>query len=244
VNFKFVINAWSATAAGLHSHAQWQAWAAQPYLPEGPHAPELGQVPAMTRRRLSALGRLAVHAAWECQGERIGLPVVFASRYGDAERSLEMLARMAGDEGVSPTSFGLAVHNAIGAMYSIVRGDTANYLSLAAGAASAAAALTEAAGLLADGAPEVMVVCYEAPLPGAYAPFADEPEAAYAWAWRVAQPAPGDACISLGLQSAGSDEGVCPALPFGLDVLRFALGHQPTLRRSAGGQAWCWQRHG
>jgi len=197
----------------------------------------------MQRRRLGPLGRLAVQAAWWCQGNDVGMPLVFASRYGEAARSLELFAELARGEPVSPTTFSLSVHNAISGMYSIARGDRASHQAVAAGAASAAAALIEALALLADGAPEVMVVCYDAPLPGTYAQFHDEPAAAYAWAWRVAQPAANAPYIELRADEAAACEEPAGALPFGLDVLRFGLSNDVALTRQADGTRWIWRRH-
>lgn len=245
MSLSFVLQSWAAFAPGLNSVPQWQAWARQPWLPAGDELPELREMPALARRRLSALGRLAVQVAWWAQEAGPGMPVVFASRYGDAARSLELLAGLARGEALSPTAFGLSVHNAIGALYSIARDDRSNHLAVAAGCATAAAALVEAAGLLADGAPEVLVVCYDAPLPGAYAGFADEAGVPYAWAWRIAPRRPGQPGFSL--EALAADEAAAaatPALPFGLDVLRFALSGDAELRRAAEGTLWRWSRHG
>lgn len=243
VNLAYTINAWAAYAPGLATPAQWQAWARSPHLPAGEGQPELTEMPAMMRRRLGPLGRSAAQVAYGAHDGRLGIPVVLGSRYGDAARSLELLADLARDEAISPTAFGLSVHNAIGAMYSIARGDRANYVSVAAGAASAAACLVEAAGLLADGAPEVLVVCYDAPLPGAYHAFEDEPGALYGWAWRVGPARPGQARHVLRCSAATGLATAAPALPFGLDVLRFFLADDPELRREAEGTAWSWSRH-
>ena len=246
MNLEFSINAWAAYAPGLSTPAQWQAWAAQPSLPVGDGQPELTEMPAMMRRRLGPLGRTAAQVAYAVHDGRLGLPVVLGSRYGDAARSLDLLADLARGDAISPTSFGLSVHNAIGAMYSIARGDRANYLAVAAGAGSACACLVEAAGLLADGAPEVLVICYEAPLPGAYAGFQDEPGVLYGWAWRVGPAVAGQVRYSLeaGPAGAGSSAASVPALPVALDALRFFLAGDAELHRDVDGTAWTWRRHG
>lgn len=183
---EFTVADWAAWAPGLHERGAWQAWSKAPVLPTGDDTPALPEVPAMQRRRIERLGRMAVQAAWWCsQAEAAGVPLVFASRHGDVQRSFELLEQLARGEPMSPTHFGLSVHNAIAALYSIVRGERGNYLALAAGRATAEAALVEAAGLLADGAPEVLVVVYDARPPAAYASFLDEPDPFYAWSWRV-----------------------------------------------------------
>ena len=88
---------------------------------------------------------MAVQAAWWCsQAETAGVPLVFASRHGDVQRSFELLEQMARDEPMSPTHFGLSTHNAVIAQYSIARGLTGNYLATAAGVVGGGAAIMTA----------------------------------------------------------------------------------------------------
>jgi hypothetical protein len=243
MDVRFAIEDWAACAPGLLAPADWRAWARDPWLPEGTLDAKLEAMPALQRRRLNALGRAAVQAAWECHEPDEDTPVVFASGYGDAQRCLQLLKEYAATGAASPADFALSVHNAIGALYSITRRDGASYSSIAAGRASAAAGLLEAAALLADGAPRVLLVCYDAPLPGEYASFGGEAPCAYAWAWRISAPAPG--APHLALTWTASDE--APAtdpLPFGLQALRFALSDAAAASASCDGMRWTWSRHG
>ena len=248
VNLEFAIPAWAALAPGLTTPAQWVAWArTDAQLPVGPAAAELPQVPPMVRRRLSPLGRSALQAAFEVHTPAPEVPVVFGSRYGDATRSLDLLAELVRGEPLSPTSFGLSVHNAIGAMYAIIRGDRANHVAVAAGPATPAASLVEAAGLLADGAPEVLVVHCEAPLPNPYAVFEDGPACLFAWAWRVTRPVPGAPRFALASGPAHADadaDAMAPGrhrLPHALDLMRFVAAGQSRLTHTAGQTTWTWQ---
>ena len=144
---------------------------------------------------------------------------------------------------MSPTGFGLSVHNAVAALYSIARGQRGNYLALAGGRGTVEAACVEAFGLLADGAPEVRVIAYESPLPAVYAGFADEPDPFFAWCWRLARAdAPGTR-LSMGWGRGGQDSPP-GALPHSLEALRFLLSGEPALQFQADGQQWSWQRHG
>lgn len=246
---EFTVADWAAWAPGLHAREAWHAWAVAPFAPAGDDTPALPEVPAMQRRRIERLGRMAVQAAWWCsQAEATGVPLVFASRHGDVQRSFELLEQLARGEPMSPTHFGLSVHNAIAALYSIVRGERGNYLALAAGRATAEAALVEAAGLLADGAPEMLVVVYDASPPTVYADFLDEPDPYYAWSWRVRRSGDGQR-LSLGWAEAAADEppaglggALAPALPAGLDVLRFLLAGDATREHQADGLVWTWRR--
>lgn len=240
----YAINGWMACAPGLVSPDAWQAWARSPEVSDSAIEAPLMQMAPLLRRRLAPLGRLAVQAAWDCQRTDLGMPVVLASRHGDAERALRLLKDFALGAPMSPSDFTLSVHNAIGAIYSIARGDTAACTSIAAGATSAAAGLIEAVALLADGAPEVLLVCYDAPLPGAYAEFDDEPVSAYAWAWRLGPADADQAHFSLSWSACEPDAATDESpLPFGLDAHRFVVSGTPSLTRCSGATRWTWSRH-
>lgn len=239
---RFAIEDWAAFAPGLHTPMQWREWAREPWVPQGALEAKLEEMPAMQRRRLNALGRAAAQVAWRCHVPDPATPVVFASGHGDAQRCLQLLKEFAATGAASPTDFALSVHNAIGAMYSITRRDGANYSSIAAGPASAAAGLVEAASLLADGAPRVLLVCYEAPLPGEYAAFAREAPCAYAWAWRVRAAQPGEPHLDL-TWTAGEPDDAPQALPFGLQAMRFAASDAASASAHCDGLRWTWNRH-
>lgn len=179
----------------------------------------------MVRRRVERSGRLACQVAYWCQAGGDQVPMVFASRYGDATRSLAMLGDLVTQQPLSPTGFALSVHNAVSAIYSIARGDRGNAVVVAAGRATVTAALTEAAGLLADGAPSVLVVCYDAPLPASYAHFQDEAACEFAWAWRVSAGAgePGGVRVQVQLEATQTEGAAPQPWPAGLSVLRQVL---------------------
>jgi hypothetical protein len=235
VQFELVILDWAAYAAGQQQ--EWLDWAVSPSPWPATlvdTVPALPEMPAMMRRRVDRLGRLACQVAYWCQQQSAAgeVPMVFASRYGDASRSLALLGDLSNQVDLSPTGFGLSVHNAVSALYSIARADTQNAVVVSAGRATVLAALTEAAGLLADGAPEVLVVYYEAPLPGDYGVFQDEPACEYAWSWRVARAgsplANGQAGkVKLTLNAEGQAADPAPSdlqgAPVGLLALRHML---------------------
>lgn len=243
-----VVARWAAWAPGLQDREAWLAWAAAPYPPMGDEVPALPEVPAIQRRRIERLGRMAVQAAWWCAPVPAddATPMVFASRHGDVQRSFDLLQQLGREEPMSPTQFGLSVHNAAGALYSIVREKRGNHLAIASGRATAEAALVEAAGLLAAGAPEVQLVVYDAPLPEVYAQFRDEPDAFYAWSWRVRAAGEGARLTLEWLR----DEHAAPAapgegsiLPAGLDALRFLLSGDAVRDHRSEGLCWRWRRH-
>lgn len=256
MRFEFIILEWSAYADGLTGHEDWLRWAQGfPVLPQPTvqTVPALTEMPAMTRRRLDRLGRMACQVAYWCQSSASDAPLVFASRYGDTAGSLSLLDDLVGGQPLSPAGFGLSVHNAVSALYSIAQGHTHNTVVVAAGRATVAAALTEAAALLADGASEVLVVYSEAPLPTDYTVFADEPACEYAWAWRVARPAPSQPGLTVSLQvhAAEAPGPETPSWPAGLDVLRHVLRHHlspaaaepAVIRHDRKLTQWSWSVH-
>ena len=189
---------------------------------------------------------MALQVAYWCQQEgALSTPCVFACRHGDLSRTYEMLQTLARDEPLSPTQFGLSTHNAIAAQYSIAQKLIGNSLSVSAGVACAEAAVVEALGLLADGASEVLIVIYDCPIQPDYSEFQDEPEAAFAWAARLAKPSESDARLSLSVGSKlSTDETADQAkIPHGLEALRFLIGNQPMLEFAESGRQWRWQRH-
>ena len=235
---------------------RWSQWAAAPWLPEGEPQVALAAVAPMLRRRFAPLGRLAAQAALDLAGEagtpsttpdaEANLndnPTVYASRYGETGRCLELLADQARGSALSPTAFGLSVHNAIGAMIALTRGDRRNSTAIAAGRATAAAGVVEAVGLLDDGAASASLIVYDAPLPDGYACFEDEPSAHFAWAWRLRRPRAGERALHLDWQAASADAtALHPQLPASLQALWFGLSDAPGLTQQIDGRHCVWSR--
>ena len=240
VRFSVALSA--AWAPGVETPDAWLAWARGDYSFAGEGEPAVRAMAPMLRRRAGFLSKMALEVAYQCLGKRVDVPTVFCSRHGESARSVGLLLDLANGEPLSPTSFGLSVHNAAAGLFSIARVDHANSTALAAGHSSVEHAVIEACGLLADGAPEVLLVVYDCPLPRVYAKFQDCHEQPYAWAWLITPPA--DDFCSLSWRSSGEigsqrNEG----LPGGLEVLRFHLRDDPMLERVCDRRHWLWTHH-
>jgi len=239
VGICFSVLDWAAWGPGLTRNDAWTSWAAGPCpLPAGEDRPDLPEVAPMMRRRLDRLGRMALQVAYRSQASAATpCPIIYASRHGSVHSSVEMLAALAAQQPLSPTVFSMSVHNAIGALYSIARGDPQLYTAVAAGRSTVEAAFVEAGALLAEGVPEVMVVVYDEPLPALFASFGDEPQAPYAWACRLG---PGPMQLRWHEEAGAATP---EDLPHGLSVLRFLLGDAPQLDFADGQRGWQWRRH-
>lgn len=237
---RFSIDAWAAWAPGLVGNDAWLDWLAAPRPLVGEGVPALAEMPAMMRRRVERLGKVALQAAYWAQGEAEPCPHVFASRFGDVTRSVELLRQLAAGEGLSPTAFSMSVHNAIGALFSIARADTGACTAVAAGAETVEAAFMEALGLLADGAPAVLVVYYDEPLPTPYSDFAEYLDFPRAWACRLSRCESGGISLQPGLLAGAAEPAT---LPDDLAALRFLLGQAPAWQHDVAGRSWRWVRH-
>ncbi|MGE4316429.1 beta-ketoacyl synthase chain length factor [Acinetobacter sp.] len=148
----------------------------------------LEQIPAMQRRRLSGIAKLALSSAIQSLNSESADYIVWASQYGDEHKTLKILADVLQDQTPSPTQFSTSVHNAIAGLYSILCQDATPSTSLAA---SWSEALIEAYAWLKTATqpnPRVLVVYYDETLPEIY--HEAEPFIAFAMSAMVSLEAP------------------------------------------------------
>jgi len=167
---------------------------------------------------------------------------VFCSRHGDVARALALLNNVVDGEPMSPTNFGLAVHNANAGLFSIARQDQASHIALAGGSNTVEHGVIEACSLLADGAEMVLLVVYDNELPPVYQPYQDCQEQAHAWAWLMA--APSGPAITLRWSKGGQQTPAPGSLPASLQVWKFFVNQSQNLDYVAQQRQWCWSRHG
>ncbi|TFA84155.1 beta-ketoacyl synthase-like protein [Pseudomonas sp. LAIL14HWK12:I2] len=235
----FNIAQWRAWAPGLDSVEAWQAWSRQPVVLEGSDAaPDVSFLPAMQRRRLSRLARMAFSVGWPLADGRKNLPLVFVSRHGETPRTFEILSDLANEQPLSPTQFSLSVHNAIIGLWSIMRGETSEMTALAAAGDGLEHGMLEAATLLNEGAPAVLLVITEEQPPEAYSTWIDDVPFPYAVGLLLT---PGTDW-RLTLNSAPQARSK-PQWPHALNLLRTLLGQQPHCQHAWKNRLWTWQRN-
>lgn len=240
---RFSIAAQAAWAPGLETPQAWRDWALGQGEIGGVAEPALRAMAPLWRRRAGVLDRMALEVAYECLGDRRGVPAIFCSRHGETSRSVDLLSDLAKGLPLSPTHFGLSVHNATGGLFSIARSDRAASSAIAAGASSVEHAVIEACGLLADGTREVLLVVYDRPLPPLYADYQDCREQPFAWAWLMQ--APNAHVVSLSWSPTDAAPGAaCESCSPGLEIWRFYLRRADALERICQRQRWRWAWHG
>lgn len=238
---KFSILSHAAWAPGLETDDSWRRWATEGHTIVGDDEAPVRAMAPLLRRRAGFLNRMALEVAYRCLGSDIDVPTIFGSRHGEASRSVELLLDLAEGQPLSPTSFGLSVHNATGGLFSIARHDHANDIALAAGQSTVEHAVIEACGLLAQGESRVLLVIYDAPLPAQYASFQDCHEQPFAWAWLLQAAADNVLSLSWSAASESHCSGI-ERLPPGLEILRFYLGQDASLERNCENFRWMWSR--
>ena len=233
---------WSISLC-LQAHSLWQS--TDP-------APSLAYIPAMSRRRLSPLARMALHVAQAVSEVATDQPqrMVFASRHGEINSTTQMLHDLAQGVSVSPAAFSHSVHNAIPGLWSIFQQQHGECASIAAGLDSLPIALLEAATLLASDAssPVLTLIADEVP-PACFSAYLDELAEPYALALLLKQGKPN---LRLSAMNGDSQSAVClsdtgasrpPARPAALTWHDWWLGEQQAPLEVRGERHhWRWEK--
>jgi hypothetical protein len=234
----FNIAQWRAWAPGLADVEQWQQWSRQPtLLKSSDEAPDVSFLPAMQRRRLGRMARMAFAVGWPLAQGHERLPLVFVSRHGETPRTFEILCDVATEQPLSPTQFSLSVHNSVIGLWSIMRGETSEMTALAATGDGLEHGAFEAAALLAEGAPAVLLVVTEEQPPEAYADWIDDVPFPYAVGLLLTQG--DDWQLSLNANGAGLPG---TQWPHALNLLCALNNGQDTCQHPWKNRLWNWQR--
>lgn len=234
----FNIAQWRAWSPGLETADDWHAWCRAPVLlPVSEASPDVSFLPAMQRRRLSRMARMAFSVGWPLAEGLQDLPLVFISRHGETPRTLDILTDLANDQPLSPTQFSLSVHNAVIGLWSILRNETSEMTALAAAGDGLEHGVLEAAALLNEGAPAVLLVITEEQPPEAYAGWIHDVPFPYALALLLT---PGDEW-QLELTS-GTVQPTTAQWPHALNLLRTLLTEQGACQHAWKNRVWNWQR--
>ena len=206
----------------------WRIWAREEVslVNHGETAP-VKDMPPLLRRRAQPLGRAALEVLYAPSLDYANQPMVFCSRHGEIARSLTLLQSLAAEGQVSPQEFSMSVHNAIPGLFLIAKKSRSPVMALASENQMMLSGLIEALGQLADGAPSVILLFCDAPLPPLFRPFVNNEPTCFAFALEVTAgndyrlvhgEATGDSLVS-----ALPPESSLPLLRFVLDETRRAL---------------------
>ncbi|TDV66044.1 beta-ketoacyl synthase-like protein [Pseudomonas sp. LP_7_YM] len=238
----FNIAQWRAWAPGLTSFEDWLQWSQNPTVScNTDESPDVSFLPAMQRRRLSRLARMAFSVGWPLAEGHEQLPLVYVSRHGETPRTFDILSDLAAEQPLSPTQFSLSVHNSVIGLWSIMRGETSEMTALAAAGDGLEHGVMEAASLLAEGANAVLLVIAEELPPTAYAPWINDVPFPYALGLLLT---PGDEWqLTLSANSTGDSVKSHSEWPHALNLLRALSTQQSALQHPWINRLWNWQHN-
>ena len=238
-----VLRNWAAWSPGREDTTAWHAWARSPVALGREGKPDVAFLPALLRRRCSALTRIMLATAFRCcpPAERANVRTVFASRHGNINESVDLLERLARRQPLSPARFSHTVHNAQAGLYSIAAGNRQPSSSIAAQEDTFASGFVETLTHL-EREPDraVLFVMADVPLDTTFAALVDEPVAAYGLALLLATDGSGPTLRfrsrALATPTAEKD------WPDAIEFLRWHLCGEPRLDLGHHRTGWSWER--
>lgn len=179
---KFKVDQYYALSENISSTDDWIEWIKNSEYRSSNKIP-VNRIPAMMRRRMSPLSKVAVQVALELLDKHDIGYIVFSSRHGELPRTVELIKSILAGEDASPLAFSQSVHNTAAGLTTIATKQMIPVTSLAAGQDTFQQALIESSIYLSD--PEsvkkkVLLVDFDARLPNEYKNFESEHFATYA----------------------------------------------------------------
>lgn len=246
-----VIN-WLALSPGLIDSSAWTTWSIDQQWPEHCDPVPVTLIPAMMRRRMSSLSKLAMQAAMslvDIHSTQVDY-IVFASRHGELTRTVKLMQDILNGEDASPTAFSQSVHNTASGLYTIATKQAIPVTSLGACENTLHAALIEAAVYLVEHPSHtVLLVDFDEPLPAPYQHFDAPNYKSYAFgmlltsgndvelAWEPQTPSPDISNTDSNLVNTSKH-----AFPQSLDVLAHLAKNDSSWTIDSARTRWHWKR--
>lgn len=134
--------------------------------------PDVSFLPLTQRKRLSLLSKtglfLADRTVSQSPHPRAAMASVFATRYGECQRTYSILEGIARETAPTPAAFSSSVHNTTSGLWSIAAQSHLPSTTVTAGDATLHAGLLEASGMCAESGNAVLFVYADVPLPQRY----------------------------------------------------------------------------
>lgn len=173
----FNIEQWYALSPGVSTPDDWRNY--HSFDTDNENAPlEVNLIPAMMRRRMSPLSKIALQTAIHLQqSSSSDLDyLIFSSRHGELPRTVELLQQVLQGEEASPMAFSQSVHNTSAGLFTIATQSPIPATSLAGCESSLHHALIEASAYLSENPQhKILLIDFDAPLPKPYDQFESKP---------------------------------------------------------------------
>ncbi|PMN69282.1 beta-ketoacyl synthase chain length factor [Enterovibrio norvegicus] len=240
-SIQFNLQRLNALSPGLENTEAWENWCQKNHAwPADVPVPRTDAIPAMMKRRMSPISKLAVQVATELSRDEHIDFVVFSSRHGELQRTVTLLKDIQLGEPASPTAFSQSVHNTAAGLFTIATKTPVPATSLAAGEDTFHCALTEAAIYLSEH-PEhrVLVIDFDAPVPEPYGEFEQQVFKPYALGLLLTKG--DDICIERRpIHDANATHTQEKDLPQGLAFYSQWLDQRTHFEIESARQSWRW----
>lgn len=245
------INAWSAWSSEIGGPSNWGAQKDHEENSGQIFSPDVSLIPAIKRRRMSVLSKIAISTALDClnksnntKNESLSPLCVFASQHGELERGMKILSSMVNVQEISPTDFSLSVHNTPLGLFSILTNNSQAATSIAAGGDTFAYGLLEACMQL-EATPErqVLYLYFDQPLPEVIREFDKSKLESICIALLLSTPNDNSEKFSFTCKSSKVDvSSQSETTDFGRQFLDYYLSDKTSLTVGSGSKVWQWSR--
>ncbi|MCP4412683.1 MAG: beta-ketoacyl synthase chain length factor [Gammaproteobacteria bacterium] len=236
----FSLDSWSAWSSSMRNSSDWIDWANnKDFIPSSTPL-DISMVPAMKRRRMSNLTKMAFATALDCTKNTELTPIcVFASQHGELTKTVKILNTLVTEEDVSPTDFSLSVNNTALGLYSIFTDNKKPATTVAAGEDTFGFALLEAC-IYMSRFPEqpVLLIFFDEPLPSPLSEFKNNPYEAFSIALLLSFS--GKSNISMNFEY--NDAEITDGLNHGAEFLKFYLSDNKTGLTTSSRISWNWNK--
>jgi hypothetical protein len=199
--------------------------------------PDPSAIPAMQRRRLSRLSKMALAAALDASSDMAIDYSIFCSQHGEIVQTSALLSSISQGVELSPTAFAQSVHNTSSGLFTVISKTHAASSSIGSGPNTFAYGWIEAQAYLhRNPTHRVLLVDFDEVIPEEYQSYSDQVMTDHALA--LVLHVPNEGGMDMTSVPPGNDE----PLPQGPLFLAWERSDSATLSLTTGGQGWQWDR--
>lgn len=243
------VDGWAAWTPGCPDREDMREWfrTADPSLNQlqGETEPSVESVPSRQLRRCSRITRMGLRAAFDCVDDSPytadEVQLVWVTRHGEINVTIDLLEDLAGDEMLMPMAFSNSVPNTPAAYFDIAAGNTFPTRTVCGGRDSFHQGLIDATGLL-EQQPDhpVLVVQADGMLPEPLDEFNESTAVPFGIGLMISPEHPEERLECRGEPVMSVDHE--PEYPPALEMLRWYLGNETRTQVHTVHRRWIWSR--
>ena len=231
------IERWSFWSPESPDPAGWSDYWADDDAIRKTGEPDPSVIPAMQRRRLSRLSKMALAAALDASSDMAIDYSIFCSQHGEIVKTSALLSSISQGVELSPTAFAQSVHNTSSGLFTVISKTHTASSSIASGPNTFAYGWIEAQAYLhRNPNHRVLLVDFDEVIPDEYQSYSDRVMTDYALA--LVLRAPDEGGMDMTSAPPGDDE----PLPQGPLFLAWERSTSASFSLTTDGRGWQWDR--